>query len=129
MGNFCKHCNQLIKLRKQFCSRSCCGQFKLAQSIQAWLNGEVVGHTGLSIKIKPFVRDYLIGKADYKCSKCGWNKRHPITNRVPLEINHIDGNPKHSTIGNLEVLCPNCHSLTLNFRNLNANSPRKRIIS
>jgi len=24
------------------------------------------------------------------CFQCGWDKRHPITNNVPLDLDHID---------------------------------------
>lgn len=35
---------------------------------------------------------------------------------TPLDLHHIDGNNKNNKIDNLQVLCPNCHSLTNNFR-------------
>lgn len=58
----------------------------------------------------------MLKKANYQCEKCGWNTINPYTNKVPLEIHHKDGNYKNTTENNLEVLCPNCHSLTNNFR-------------
>lgn len=48
------------------------------------------------------------------------------TGKIPLEVNHIDGNAKNNIEENLELLCPNCHSLTHNFRNLNKKSARTR---
>ena len=33
-----------------------------------------------------------------------------------LELHHIDGNRYNHKKDNLEWLCPNCHSLTSNFR-------------
>lgn len=51
--------------------------------------------------------------------QCGWNQRHSITHRIPLEIDHIDGNANNNNEDNLRLLCPNCHSLTPHFRNLN----------
>jgi hypothetical protein len=48
---------------------------------------------------------------EHKCNECGvfpvWQGRP-----LQLEINHIDGNWKNNLIGNLEFLCPNCHSQT-----------------
>ena len=56
---------------------------------------------------------------NYKCQKCGWSERNPVTKRIPLEIHHVDGNYRNCKEDNLEVLCPNCHSLTPNFGSLN----------
>jgi DNA-directed RNA polymerase subunit RPC12/RpoP len=66
----------------------------------------------------------MLEKSGYKCSKCGWDKINPITKKTPLQVNHIDGDSKSSTEKNLEVLCPNCHSLTPNFGNLNKGNGR-----
>ena len=33
---------------------------------------------------------------------------------LPLELHHIDGNRFNNEIYNLQILCPNCHSLTPN---------------
>jgi 5-methylcytosine-specific restriction endonuclease McrA len=49
---------------------------------------------------------------------------HPQTGRIPLEIDHIDGDSGHNTEGNLRLLCPNCHSLTPSYRNLNKGNGR-----
>jgi 5-methylcytosine-specific restriction endonuclease McrA len=91
-----------------------------------WKNGDITG-IGCEkyLTIKPSIRRYLLECADNKCSKCGWGTVHPSTGRIPLQINHIDGNAANSSPNNLEVVCPNCHSLTSNFGSLNKNSARK----
>jgi hypothetical protein len=71
------------------------------------------------------VRKYLIEKFGERCARCGWAERHPTTGRVPLEVEHIDGNWKNCAEDNLTVLCPNCHSLTPTFRNLNRGNGRR----
>ena len=38
---------------------------------------------------------------------------------INLEVHHIDGNRKNNELNNLQLLCPNCHSYTSNFRSLN----------
>jgi len=63
-------------------------------------------------------------KYDERCSLCGWNKRHPLTNNVPLEVDHMDGNADNNHEDNLRLVCPNCHSLTSTFRNLNKGKGR-----
>jgi len=116
----CLNCNVLTNNPK-FCSTTCSAQFKKF-NIEDWIQGKVSGTivSGCSLAI----RNYLIQLSNNQCSKCKWAEVHPITNKVPLEINHIDGNSKNNSKENLEVLCPNCHSLTLNFRALNKNSKR-----
>ncbi len=64
-------------------------------------------------------------KGGERCSVCGWDKRHPITTHVPIEIDHIDGNAENNKESNLRLICPNCHALTPHFRNLNKGNGRK----
>ena len=35
---------------------------------------------------------------------------------IPIELHHIDGNRLNNELSNLQLLCPNCHSLTPNWR-------------
>ena len=69
------------------------------------------------------MRNYLLKKHNYKCEKCGWGEINIFTNRVPLQIHHIDGNSENNVESNLQVLCPNCHSLTENFGSRNKDIP------
>ncbi len=64
---------------------------------------------------------YLITIYGEKCMKCEWNERHTKTNKVPIQIHHIDGNWNNNKLKNLELLCPNCHSLSDTFGRLNKN--------
>lgn len=52
------------------------------------------------------------------CEECGW---HKISNdgRLPLELDHINGDSMDNRIENLRVLCPNCHSLKPTHRGRN----------
>jgi len=53
-----------------------------------------------------------------ECEKCGikslkgWNNKDII-----IELHHIDGDRKNNNFSNLQMLCPNCHSQTHNYKN------------
>lgn len=42
---------------------------------------------------------------------------------IPLELDHIDGDPMNNVLANLRLLCPNCHAQTPTYRALNAKYP------
>jgi len=76
-----------------------------------------------TLKASPFfnrtVRNHLLATLGEFCQRCGWNERNPHSGKVPVEIEHIDGDWRNISPSNLTVLCPNCHSLTKSFRGLN----------
>lgn len=125
--HYCVYCGkELENKRNKYCSNQCYKEHKYEQKIKNWKNGEYDGWTGKQAGIKHYIKRYLIKKVNCKCEKCGWAEINNITNEVPLQIHHIDGNCKNNKEENLQVLCPNCHSLTDTFGRLNNKSSRKR---
>ena len=53
-----------------------------------------------------------------KCEICGWEKLSK-DGRIPVELDHINGDHYDNRIENLRILCPNCHSLQLTHRGKN----------
>lgn len=60
----------------------------------------------------------LINLRGYKCEECGCYEW--LNKPIPLEVHHCDGDHLNNALDNLKILCPNCHSLTDNFRNRNS---------
>lgn len=121
----CKLCGiPCNRPEKFYCNNKCQSVYQNQLRIEKWLNGKDKGYTGNGM-VRPFIRQYLLEINNYKCSECGWNKINPTSNKTPLEIHHKDGNYKNNQINNLQVLCPNCHSLTESHRNLNKGNGRK----
>jgi 5-methylcytosine-specific restriction endonuclease McrA len=52
------------------------------------------------------------------CEECGWKKKSK-DGRLPLELDHINGDSMDNRLANLRVLCPNCHSLKPTHRGRN----------
>jgi len=69
-----------------------------------------------SFKLKK--RLFAVGLKQPCCELCGWAKRS-IDGRVPLELDHINGEHSDNRIDNLRILCPNCHSLQSTHRGKN----------
>jgi hypothetical protein len=108
---------------KQTCSFRCATDKKYRDYIARWLNGEESGGTWSGVS--GWVRRWLVEQNGEKCSKCGWAERHPKTNRVPIQTDHADGDPYNHRPENLRLVCPNCHSLTETFGNLNKGNGRR----
>ena len=109
---FCINCGkQVNSKRNKYCSFECQHEYHYSEYIKKWKNGEENGLRG-EYGLSKFIRKYLLLKNNYKCEKCGWGVVNEYTNTIPLEIHHIDGDYKNNREENLQVLCPNCHSLT-----------------
>ena len=69
-------------------------------------------------------RKYLFAKYGPKCMLCGWSEINPVTNLVPLEMDHIDGNSENNNLTNLRLICSNCSSLQPTYKSLNKGKGR-----
>lgn len=117
----CKFCGKLIPSSNTYCSSKCCGEQRIKDNIQSFLDGNLKRKEGLPLVVK----NYLLKQANYKCELCGFEGYNKKTGNTILQIHHIDGHSSNNVSENLQVLCPNCHAMTENFMALNnGNSDR-----
>ena len=76
------------------------------------------------------LKRYLIrnGLKKDECERCGWAGKLPGHEFSQCELHHKDGNNSNNELSNLEIICPNCHSLTENFRGANMSKKIERSI-
>jgi hypothetical protein len=68
------------------------------------VNGSTVGDSRL---LRRLIRIGLMAERCQICGRARWRCR-----RIPLELDHINGEPTDNRFENLRVLCPNCHAQT-----------------
>ena len=124
---YCQNCGEQIKdgyYDRKFCSCKCSQDFVRNEKVKRWkehpeeFNGEYT---------YPFIKRYFLEKNNFKCEECGWGKQNPYTGNVTLELHHIDGDCTNNREENIQLLCPNCHSLTKTFGSLNKESKRYKL--
>ncbi len=72
-----------------------------------------------SVYTTSMLRKRLISEGifEHRCVSCGLDTW--LDNKIPLEIDHINGDRRDNRIENLRLLCPNCHALTETYRGKN----------
>ena len=119
----CINCNKVTKQQKysssgKYCSITCQQNYQHKQYIARWKDGIEDGISGAKGTRRP-IKAYIFEKYGSKCVECGWGEKHPTDGRIPLEVDHIDGDYTNNKEENLRLLCPNCHSLTPTYKSRN----------
>jgi len=93
----CAHCGTVFKQDREktkCCSKVCAGLLKKQKLFDA----------GVYCNSKSAKKELL--KRSTGCLRCGWNVMSEV-----LEVHHVDRNRSNNHISNLEILCPNCHTI------------------
>ena len=99
----CKHCGKGFrqtshKREQSFCSKLCWGRHMGDERIRASIKSGVFSNYRDA-------KEYLLAVSPC-CHCCGWNTCIEI-----LELHHKDRNRSNNHLENLELICPNCHTM------------------
>ncbi len=128
---YCVNCGKEIMRSEndyrpyKYCSHECQHDYENKQYIEEWKNGIQSGIRGKYGLVRA-IRKYLLEKNKYKCQICGFSGINPHTGLSVLQIHHKDGDYTNNSEENLQVLCPNCHSMTDTYGAHNTCGRRKR---
>lgn len=80
---------------------------------KAWSKGKQLKDWSEYSRVENF-KHHLIAKRGHKCERC--NLAEWQNQKIPLEIEHINGDRTDNNENNLSILCCNCHALTPTWR-------------
>lgn len=118
---FCQNCEQQISSNNhKFCGHKCHAEFELKLWTKSWLARTLPKDQETSQRTKLA----LIQLHGNRCQNCGWCEVNPTTGKIPVQLEHKDGDFQNNHPDNVSLLCPNCHSLTPTFGALNRGNGR-----
>jgi 5-methylcytosine-specific restriction endonuclease McrA len=99
----------------KFCSIKC---YKINTFRKKYENGEI------TYRHKRAIKTYLIYTRGHKCEEC--RNTTWLNKQIPLELHHKDGDITNIELSNLQLVCPNCHTLTDTYKSKNKNEKSNR---
>lgn len=151
--SLCKNCDEILAYEKRtskFCNRSCSAAFNNAEksksskkeivSIECLSCGSITTNSKYcnnicqqnyqwelsKSKVSKLshgrLKKLLIETHGHKCQICNldsWRNQ-----KIPIEMDHIDGNNENNDLSNLRLLCPNCHAQTPTYKAKNKGNGR-----
>ncbi len=116
----CLYCGKSLinKSGKKYCSQKC------QQAYQRRLFWTAVETTGrFPDNTHPItIKSHLLEQHGYSCAQCGGTEWQGC--KMPLQLDHINGDSGDEELVNLRLLCPNCHALTPSYAGRNLGNGR-----
>lgn len=110
--------NELFKA--EFACKECSASFSKGQILGAHV---VAAHRRKRVlefhelKSNAKRKHRLIEERGHRCERCHLSVWQDV--KIPLEMDHIDGNTENNDKTNLRLLCCNCHALTPTYKGKN----------
>lgn len=110
----CVVCGEKVKnTYKKYCSTKCSNKNHFENQLEKFNNGET------SVRVQ---KKYLIIKNGHKCSIC--NLEEWCGQKIPLVMDHIDGNAENNLPANLRLVCGNCDMQLPTYKSKNKGNGR-----
>ena len=112
----CEGCNQPMTGRGSYCSLLCHQETIYRKITKPKIErGE--------ISERRVLKKYLVKEWGWVCRCC--EETQWLNQPIPLEVDHIDGDPSNDLPENLRLICPNCHALQPTSKGKNRGRGRK----
>src|SRR5262245_6174633 len=99
----CLNCGTPVKVASAiYCSNICQTDYRYKSYIERWLAGLETGRTDGGA-LSGHVKRHLKSERGERCEQCGWDERNPVTGKVPVTIDHIDGDWSNCRPENLRI--------------------------
>ena len=106
----CLFCGS-ITTNSKYCNNNC-------QQAQQWKTSKL----DVSKLTHSRLKKLLIETHGHKCQIC--NLAAWMDQKIPIEMDHIDGNSSNNELSNLRLICPNCHAQTPTYKAKNKGNGR-----
>lgn len=99
-----------------FCSQKCWISWRYSARINR-MKEENIEISGSALRRTLL---WFYGNECLKCKRTEWNEK-----KIPVDVDHVDGNADNNRWKNVRLLCLNCHGQTETYKARNDNSSRQ----